>query len=85
MTERGVWVAVLVGGHVQASRVVGRECNPISVDPSQLHSGTTPPLIVKDDLPRLVTNPTAEASAMAHPVPLNVCGKRLALAGGGAI
>jgi endonuclease YncB( thermonuclease family) len=65
-----VWVAVLTDGRVQAFHVAGRRVTPIAIELGQLPPGMPPLLRVTNDVPNLITNPTAEASPLTHPVVL---------------
>jgi len=71
--------AVLVDGRVQAFHVIGKKVKPMTIVPPPLPSNMSPLLRVKDNLPSLVKNPSAEASSMTHLVVLPSSGDRLAL------
>jgi hypothetical protein len=71
-------VAILVDGHVQAFHIVSDQVEPITIEPAQLPPGMPPLLSVLNGVPRLITNPTAEASPLTHPVVLPEGGQRLA-------
>jgi hypothetical protein len=78
MGEGSVWVAVLADGRVRAFHVTGRGVTPIAIEPDQLPPGMPPLLRVTNDAPSLVTNPTAQASSLTHPVVLPAPGEPLA-------
>jgi endonuclease YncB( thermonuclease family) len=78
MGEGSVWVAVLADGRVQAFHVVGNSVAPLAIEPGQLPPGMPPLLWVKGDVPRLVANPTDQASPLTHPVVLPASGDQLA-------
>jgi endonuclease YncB( thermonuclease family) len=80
LSEGSVWAAILVDGRVQAFRVVGQQVELIPITPTELPPLTPPLLRTEDDVPHLVTAPTAGASSMTHPAILNVAGERLAFA-----
>jgi len=78
MGEGSLWVAVLADGRIQAFHVVGRQVKPTPIQPAQLSPGMPPLLTVQDDIPRLITNPTTQASSLTHPAASPASGEQLA-------
>jgi hypothetical protein len=68
--QDSVWVAVLDDGRVQSFQLSGRDAIPITLSPEVLPLGMPPVLFVDGDLVQLLSNPSAEASTLTHPVRL---------------
>ncbi len=79
LSEGSVWAAILLDGRVQAFHVVGMQVEPMPITQAELPPHTPPLLRVEDDVPRLVTAPTAGASSVTHPAKLTAAGARLAI------
>jgi hypothetical protein len=78
-----LWAAVLEDGSVLAFLVTGSGAQSIPITPSMLSPGAPPLLLIKGDVPTLLTAPDSTTSEITHPVWLPQSGSMAFIDSGG--